>query len=211
MIIFLAFLVYFSGEDGIPTEDANKSKAVLEKKKDEESDLALTDNKSSTSSDVKSKEVNKSDLPKEPEPESEKQKVDKDEETTGESGNAGCSSTPHDKVSNSDQEALSEGQKEPTVSEVVKESGCESSKSNASDTSESVYHIKWVTFKRNKVPIITQNENGPCPLLAIMNVLLLQNRVHLNPQCVMVSASQLMAHLGDCVLENVPGEEVGTC
>ena len=40
MIIFLAFLVYFSGEDGIPTEDANKSKAVLEKKKDEESDLA---------------------------------------------------------------------------------------------------------------------------------------------------------------------------
>nr|XP_033776574.1 ubiquitin carboxyl-terminal hydrolase MINDY-2 isoform X2 [Geotrypetes seraphini] len=38
---------------------------------------------------------------------------------------------------------------------------------------QSVYHIKWIQWKEENTPIVTQNENGPCPLLAIMNVLLL--------------------------------------
>uniref|UniRef100_A0A4X1TNP3 Ubiquitin carboxyl-terminal hydrolase n=1 Tax=Sus scrofa TaxID=9823 RepID=A0A4X1TNP3_PIG len=38
---------------------------------------------------------------------------------------------------------------------------------------QSVYHIKWIQWKEENTPIITQNENGPCPLLAILNVLLL--------------------------------------
>uniref|UniRef100_A0A8C8RTA3 Ubiquitin carboxyl-terminal hydrolase n=1 Tax=Pelusios castaneus TaxID=367368 RepID=A0A8C8RTA3_9SAUR len=42
---------------------------------------------------------------------------------------------------------------------------------------QSVYHIKWVRWKEENTPIITQNENGPCPLLAIMNVLLLAWKV----------------------------------
>ncbi|KAL4225687.1 Ubiquitin carboxyl-terminal hydrolase MINDY-2 [Mactra antiquata] len=75
------------------------------------------------------------------------------------------------------------------------------------DNGESIHQIKWVYFKKKHVPIITQNENGPCPLLALINVLLLQNRVKLTPQAEIVSASQLMAHLGDCVLQNVPGED----
>uniref|UniRef100_UPI00358F311D ubiquitin carboxyl-terminal hydrolase MINDY-2-like isoform X4 n=1 Tax=Myxine glutinosa TaxID=7769 RepID=UPI00358F311D len=36
-----------------------------------------------------------------------------------------------------------------------------------------IYHIKWLKWKGESTAIITQNENGPCPLLAIMNVLLL--------------------------------------
>lgn len=83
-----------------------------------------------------------------------------------------------------------------------------SAKSEFPDSTESIYHIKWVWFKGRQVPVITQNENGPCPLLAIMNVLLLQKRVHLVPQTEVISANQLMAHLGDCVLQNVPGDEV---
>ena len=80
----------------------------------------------------------------------------------------------------------------------------------AKDTSdsESVYHIKWVNFKNQKVPIITQNENGPCPLLAIMNILLLKKRVALTQSVEFITANQVMAHLGNCVLENVPGDEV---
>ena len=80
----------------------------------------------------------------------------------------------------------------------------------AKDTSdsESVYHIKWVNFKNQKVPIITQNENGPCPLLAIMNILLLKKRVTLTQSVEFITANQVMAHLGNCVLENVPGDEV---
>lgn len=42
---------------------------------------------------------------------------------------------------------------------------------------QSVYHIKWIQWKEENTPIITQNENGPCPLLAILNVLLLAWKV----------------------------------
>ncbi|XP_016121789.1 protein FAM63B-like [Sinocyclocheilus grahami] len=45
-------------------------------------------------------------------------------------------------------------------------------------TGQSVYHIKWIKWKEENTPIITQNENGPCPLLAIMNVLLLSWKVN---------------------------------
>uniref|UniRef100_A0A673MTR4 Ubiquitin carboxyl-terminal hydrolase n=1 Tax=Sinocyclocheilus rhinocerous TaxID=307959 RepID=A0A673MTR4_9TELE len=43
---------------------------------------------------------------------------------------------------------------------------------------QSLYHIKWIKWKEENTPIITQNENGPCPLLAIMNVLLLSWKVN---------------------------------
>jgi len=42
---------------------------------------------------------------------------------------------------------------------------------------QSIYHIKWIKSREENTPIITQNENGPCPLLAIMNVLLLALKV----------------------------------
>ncbi|KAF5906557.1 ubiquitin carboxyl-terminal hydrolase MINDY-2 isoform X2, partial [Clarias magur] len=45
---------------------------------------------------------------------------------------------------------------------------------------QSIYHIKWIRWKEENTPIITQNENGPCPLLAIMNVLLLAWKVNNN-------------------------------
>ncbi|KAL0166770.1 hypothetical protein M9458_038614, partial [Cirrhinus mrigala] len=36
------------------------------------------------------------------------------------------------------------------------------------------YFVKWITWKEKKTAIITQSENGPCPLIAIMNILLLR-------------------------------------
>lgn len=39
------------------------------------------------------------------------------------------------------------------------------------------YCVKWITWKGERTPIITQSENGPCPLLAIMNILFLQWKV----------------------------------
>lgn len=44
---------------------------------------------------------------------------------------------------------------------------------------QSIYHIKWIKWREENTPIITQNENGPCPLLAIMNVLLLAWKVEM--------------------------------
>lgn len=36
------------------------------------------------------------------------------------------------------------------------------------------YCVKWISWKGERTPVVTQSENGPCPLLAIINVLLLQ-------------------------------------
>lgn len=46
-------------------------------------------------------------------------------------------------------------------------------------TMPAYYFVKWITWKEKKTPIITQSENGPCPLLAIMNILFLRWKVSL--------------------------------
>ncbi|XP_018615394.2 ubiquitin carboxyl-terminal hydrolase MINDY-1 [Scleropages formosus] len=68
------------------------------------------------------------------------------------------------------------------------------------------YFVKWINWKEKKTPIITQSENGPCPLLAIMNILFLRWKAKLPPQTEMVSTEDLMAHLGECVLSIKPRE-----
>ncbi|KAM4747575.1 ubiquitin carboxyl-terminal hydrolase MINDY-2 [Rhinophrynus dorsalis] len=71
---------------------------------------------------------------------------------------------------------------------------------------QSVYHIKWIRWKEQSTPIVTQNENGPCPLLAIMNVLLLAWKVKLPPMMEIITAEQLMEYLGDYILDVKPKE-----
>ncbi|XP_062921818.1 ubiquitin carboxyl-terminal hydrolase MINDY-2 isoform X4 [Mobula hypostoma] len=71
---------------------------------------------------------------------------------------------------------------------------------------QSVYHIKWIKWKTENTPIITQNENGPCPLLAIMNVLLLAWKIKLPPMIEIITAEQLMEYLGDYILDAKPKE-----
>uniref|UniRef100_UPI00398F41B4 ubiquitin carboxyl-terminal hydrolase MINDY-2-like n=1 Tax=Pristiophorus japonicus TaxID=55135 RepID=UPI00398F41B4 len=71
---------------------------------------------------------------------------------------------------------------------------------------QSVYHIKWIKWKTENTPIITQNENGPCPLLAIMNVLLLACKIKLPPMMEIITAEQLMEYLGDYILDAKPKE-----
>lgn len=45
-------------------------------------------------------------------------------------------------------------------------------------TNEKDFHlIKWIDFNYEQLPILLQNVNGPCPLIAIFNILLLQKRV----------------------------------
>ncbi|KAM6981243.1 ubiquitin carboxyl-terminal hydrolase MINDY-2 [Aplochiton taeniatus] len=71
---------------------------------------------------------------------------------------------------------------------------------------QSIYHIKWIKWKDDNTPIITQNENGPCPLLAIMNVLLLAWKVKMPPMMEIITAEQLMEYLGDYILDAKPKE-----
>ncbi|XP_068594909.1 ubiquitin carboxyl-terminal hydrolase MINDY-2 [Brachionichthys hirsutus] len=88
------------------------------------------------------------------------------------------------------------------------EAGADGTKSCAKDRAagQSIYHIKWIKWREENTPIITQNENGPCPLLAIMNVLLLAWKVKMPPMMEIITAEQLMEYLGDYILETKPKE-----
>nr|XP_054757685.1 ubiquitin carboxyl-terminal hydrolase MINDY-1-like [Lytechinus pictus] len=66
------------------------------------------------------------------------------------------------------------------------------------------YHVKWVSWRNQNTPIITQNENGPCPLIAIVNVMLLRETIQIPQMVEMVSASQLFEYLGDHLLSRMP-------
>jgi len=78
---------------------------------------------------------------------------------------------------------------------------------NASTSPSSIYHVKWVGWGKANTAIITQNENGPCPLLSIVNVLLLRGKLCLPPGSQVISAAQLLEYLGDLLLQLSPSSK----
>lgn len=75
--------------------------------------------------------------------------------------------------------------------------------------SQEFYLVKWITWKEKRTPIVTQSQNGPCPLLAIMNTLFLRWKATLPAQTEVVTTEDLMTHLGECVLSATPREKSG--
>ena len=84
---------------------------------------------------------------------------------------------------------------QPSTSNVL-EKGASTESSNESSEMDNIYHVKWISWNTNKIPIVTQNSNGPCPMLAIANVLLLRGKMKLQDGCEMISSEQLLEHLG---------------
>ena len=72
------------------------------------------------------------------------------------------------------------------------------------DNNNSPHYIKWIVWKGVKTAIVTQNDNGPCPLLAIINILLLRRTIEFPRMQEMVTTQQLMDYLGDVVLKEIP-------
>ncbi|KAJ4871397.1 hypothetical protein Rs2_46970 [Raphanus sativus] len=60
------------------------------------------------------------------------------------------------------------------------------------DRKKVTYKTKEIKYLNRKKLIILQNENGPCPLIAICNVLLLRNRMDLYPDRFQVSQERLL-------------------
>jgi len=60
------------------------------------------------------------------------------------------------------------------------------------------HHIKTIQFKHRKLGIVTQNKNGPCPLVAIINVLLVSRQISLPASAEILTAAILIEHIGDC-------------
>lgn len=69
---------------------------------------------------------------------------------------------------------------------------------------KSEYHIKWVQWNQKKTPMVTQNENGPCPLIAIVNVLIFKGRISIPSLVEIVTTDQLMEFIVNCILDSVP-------
>ncbi len=92
----------------------------------------------------------------------------------------------------------------PSKPPMSKAPSAESSNESTSTEMDNIYHVKWVGWNSKKIPIITQNANGPCPMLAIANVLLLRGKMSLVDGCEVVSSEQLLETLGDTMLECVP-------
>eukprot|EP00904_Undaria_pinnatifida_P005402 jgi/Undpi1/1992/HiC_scaffold_12.g05379.m1 len=69
------------------------------------------------------------------------------------------------------------------------------------------YRIKRVQFFGRKVPILCQNENGPCPLLAVGNILLLQSNIFIHPDLSEISFSELTQLVAGFLLDSNPPHE----
>ncbi|KAI3944399.1 hypothetical protein MKW98_006560 [Papaver atlanticum] len=77
---------------------------------------------------------------------------------------------------------------------------------------ECVYKTKIVQFLGRTTPIILQNDNGPCPLLAICNLLLLRNNLSLSGDTTDVSLQKLLSLVAERLIDsnsNVENKDVG--
>ncbi|PON64053.1 hypothetical protein TorRG33x02_274040 [Trema orientale] len=67
---------------------------------------------------------------------------------------------------------------------------------------ECVHKTKVIQFLGRTTPIILQNDNGPCPLLAICNVLLLKNNFNLSPDTTEVSQEKLLSLVAERLIDS---------
>ncbi|KAL6556339.1 hypothetical protein OROGR_005627 [Orobanche gracilis] len=83
---------------------------------------------------------------------------------------------------------------------------------NREERKELVHRTKVIQFLGRKAPIILQNDNGPCPLLAICNVLLLKNSLNLNLDISEVSQEKLLSLVAERLIDsniNIHNKDTG--
>lgn len=74
------------------------------------------------------------------------------------------------------------------------------------DGAEWTCHLKWIPWNSGKIPIVMQSRNGPCPLIATINVLLLREKLKLPTMLEQITATQLLAYLAECIMDSVPAD-----
>lgn len=68
----------------------------------------------------------------------------------------------------------------------------------------SEFRLKRVEFLGSAASVLLQNENGPCPLLAIANALVLRGRLRFHPDVRCVTLAELVDVVADKVFELNP-------
>ncbi|CAN8062494.1 unnamed protein product [Agarophyton chilense] len=71
------------------------------------------------------------------------------------------------------------------------------SPSSPASQQQPVYRVKWLVTPTTTTPILLQNQNGPCALLALANAMLITGHTTLRPGTTELSESHLMALLAD--------------
>ncbi|KAI3804532.1 hypothetical protein L1987_26145 [Smallanthus sonchifolius] len=67
---------------------------------------------------------------------------------------------------------------------------------------EMMHKTKIIQFFGRTTPIVLQNDNGPCPLLAICNILLLRNNLSLSSDVAEVSQEKLLSLVAERLLDS---------
>lgn len=65
-----------------------------------------------------------------------------------------------------------------------------------------IFQLKAIRFQDQDIKILTQSENGPCPLIAIANVLILQGRLVFHREVMGVYLKSLIDMIGNILLES---------
>ncbi|GAU20686.1 hypothetical protein TSUD_231000 [Trifolium subterraneum] len=82
----------------------------------------------------------------------------------------------------------------------------------SSPLKEFLHKTKSIHFLGRTTPIVLQNDNGPCPLLAICNVLLLRNQLSLSSDIAEVSQEKLLSLVAERLIDsnsNVNNKDAG--
>lgn len=71
----------------------------------------------------------------------------------------------------------------------------------AENGEEIAHKVKHISFAGRRVPILLQDINGPCPLLAIANILLLRDQLHLPPGVGEISQQRIVSMVAAYILD----------
>eukprot|EP00127_Corallochytrium_limacisporum_P006414 Clim_evm4s227 gene=Clim_evmTU4s227 len=70
-----------------------------------------------------------------------------------------------------------------------------------------VYVLKSITHRKNTVKILLQNQNGPCPLIALCNALCLRGKMKLNPENELVTFETIANMMSEFIINAQPPPE----
>lgn len=65
-----------------------------------------------------------------------------------------------------------------------------------------MYRLKKIDFQGKTIPILCQNENGPCPLLAICNILLLKSKISIHADLGSIDLPHLLDIVANYMIES---------
>ena len=64
-----------------------------------------------------------------------------------------------------------------------------------------MFALKTIDFFGRRLKVLLQNENGPCPLLALSNILILENKISISSDMMYITMDQLTSLIAGLILE----------